>query len=336
MGMIEVPEPKISKEDDVLLKVEMVGICGSDVHYYEAGGIGSEVVKYPFVLGHECAATVAEVGRAVSAVKPGDRVAVEPAIVCHTCDQCKSDRENTCRNLKFLGCPGQLSGALAEYVVMPEDCCFSIPDNVTFPQAVLCEPLAIAVYAVRQAAMKDDGDVAILGAGPIGLSCLVAARHQKARACYVTEKVKERMKIAADAGATWAGNPDEQDVVAQILRRQPAGVDTVFECAGEQETLDQAVELLKPGGRLMVIGIPRIERISFVIEKLRRKEISVINVRRQNDCAKPAIDLVASGQVNVDFMASHTFKLEQADEAFDMVANYRHGVVKALIDLQNL
>jgi len=184
--------------------------------------------------------------------------------------------------------------------------------------------------------MKDDGDVAILGAGPIGLSCLVAARHQKARACYVTEKVKERMKIAADAGATWAGNPDEQDVVAQILRRQPAGVDTVFECAGEQETLDQAVELLKPGGRLMVIGIPRIERISFVIEKLRRKEISVINVRRQNDCAKPAIDLVASGQVNVDFMASHTFKLEQADEAFDMVANYRHGVVKALIDLQNL
>jgi len=136
MEVVDVPEPAIEKPDDVLLKVAMVGICGSDVHYYEAGGIGSEVVKYPFVLGHECAATVAEVGRAVSAVKPGDRVAVEPAIVCHTCDQCKSDRENTCRNLKFLGCPGQLSGALAEYVVMPEDCCFSIPARISADSSI--------------------------------------------------------------------------------------------------------------------------------------------------------------------------------------------------------
>ncbi|HUW18556.1 MAG TPA: alcohol dehydrogenase catalytic domain-containing protein [Sedimentisphaerales bacterium] len=336
MKLIDVPEPGIKKDNDVLLKVEMVGICGSDVHYYETGQIGSEVVEYPFVVGHECAATVEAVGRKVKHVKVGDRVAVEPAIVCYNCDQCRMGRENTCRNLRFLGCPGQVSGALCKYIVMPEHCCFPIGDNVSFAQAVLCEPLAIAVYAVRQAGLREDSDVAILGAGPIGLSCLVSAGAENARTCYVTEKVAERMDIARRNGATWAGNPDEQDVVKEILRQQAAGMDAVFECAGQQETIDQAIELLKPGSRLMLIGIPRVERISLVIEKARRKEIALLNVRRQNNCTQAAIDLVASGKVNVDFMATHRFKLEQTQDAFEMVSGYRDGVVKALIEIQDL
>ncbi len=334
IGMIDLPEPKIIREDDVLLKVEMVGICGSDVHYYETGEIGTEVVEYPFVIGHECAATVKAVGRGVKHVKAGDRVAVEPAVVCHNCDQCKAGRENTCRNLRFLGCPGQISGALCEYIVMPEACCFAISEKMTFAQAVLCEPLAIAVYAVRQASLQDDCDIAILGAGPIGLSCLVSARAEGARACYVTDKVEERVEVARRAGATWAGNPVGEDVVSRILGQEAGGLDAVFECAGQQETVDQAIELLKPGGRLMMVGIPRIERISFIIEKARRKEISFINVRRQNECAQAAIDLVGSGKVDVDFMATHKFRLEQTQDAFDMVADYRDGVIKALIEIQ--
>ncbi|HUT30421.1 MAG TPA: alcohol dehydrogenase catalytic domain-containing protein [Sedimentisphaerales bacterium] len=333
MGMIEVPEPKIIKDNDVLLKVGMVGICGSDVHYYETGEIGTEVVEYPFVIGHECAATVKAVGRGVSSVKVGDRVAVEPAIYCHECDQCRMGRENTCRNLRFLGCPGQVSGALCEYIVMPEECCLGIARNVTFAQAVLCEPLAIAVYAVRQAHLNEGCVVGILGAGPIGLSCLVSALAEGARACYVTDKVKERVEIARENGAAWAGNPVDEDVVSNILGQEAGGLDAVFECAGQQETVDHAIELLKPGGRLMMIGIPRIERISFIIEQARRREISFINVRRQNECARAAIDSVASGKIDVDFMATHTFRLEQAREAFDMVAGYRDGVVKALIEL---
>jgi L-iditol 2-dehydrogenase len=333
MGMIEVPEPKIIKDNDVLLKVEMVGICGSDVHYYETGEIGTEVVEYPFVVGHECAGTVVDVGKGVSRVKPGDRVAVEPAIVCHECDQCKMGRENTCLNLRFLGCPGQISGAMCEYIVMPEDCCFGIAESVTFTQAVLCEPLAIAIYAVRQAHLQENSDIAILGAGPIGLSCLVSALAEGAKTCYVTDKVKERVEAARKNGADWAGNPEEEDIVEAVLKQQPLGMDVVFECAGQQETVDEAIDLLKPGGTLMMIGIPRIERISFIIEKARRSEVSFINVRRQNECAQAAIDLVASGKVDVDFMATHTFKLEQAQEAFDMVAGYRDGVVKALIEI---
>ena len=333
MEMANVPEPTIKKDDEVLLKVEVVGVCGSDVHYYETGRIGSQIVEYPFVVGHECAATVEAVGSAVTRIKAGDGVVVDPAIACNNCDQCKQGRKNTCRNLKFLGCPGQANGCLCEYIVMPEDCCFPIDDKITFAQGVLCEPLAIGVYAVKQACISENTDIAILGSGPIGLSCLVSAVAENANACYVTEKIEERVEAAKKNGASWVGNPNKEDIVKEILRLEPAGMDVVFECAGQQETIDQAVELLKPGGKLMLVGIPRLERISFIIDKIRRKEITIVNVRRQNDCTQMAIDLIAAGETNVDFMITHRFKLEQTQQAFDMVAEYRDGVIKALIEL---
>jgi L-iditol 2-dehydrogenase len=333
MKMTNMPEPTIKKDDEVLLKVEMVGVCGSDVHYYETGRIGSQIVKYPFVVGHECTATVKTVGGAVTRVKASDRVVVDPAIACNNCDQCKGGRKNTCRNLKFLGCPGQVEGCLCEYIVMPEDCCFPIDGKITFEQGVLCEPLAIGVYAVKQACISENTDIVILGAGPIGLNCLVSARVENVNSCYVTEKIEERVEAAKKNGASWVGNPNKKDIVKEILKLEPAGADVVFECAGQQETIDQAVELLKPGGKLMLIGIPRLERVSFMIDKIRRKEITIVNVRRQNHCTQAAIDLIATGKTKIDFMITHRFKLEQTQEAFDMVAEYRDGVIKALIEL---
>lgn len=333
MQVQDVPDPKIEKDTDVLLRIEKVGVCGSDVHYYETGRIGSQVVQYPYIVGHECAATVAEVGPAVESVKPGEPVVVEPAVSCHECDQCNQGRENTCFNLRFLGTPGQGNGCLSEYLVMPEECCFPIAHRITIEQGVLCEPLAIAVYAVKQSAVPAGADVAILGAGPIGLNCLVSARAEAVGACYLTEKIPERVEVARQGGADWVGNPLEQDVVAAILEQQPLGMDVVYECAGQQETLDQAVELLKPGGTLMLIGIPREDRISFAIDQLRRREITIVNVRRQNGCAQAAIDLIASGKVDTDFMVTHRFKLDQVEEAFELVAGYRDGVVKAMVEM---
>jgi L-iditol 2-dehydrogenase len=333
MEMVNVPEPTIKKDDEVLLKIKAVGVCGSDVHYYETGRIGSQIVKYPFVVGHECAATVKAVGSAVTRVKIGDSIVVEPAIPCNNCDQCKMGRKNTCRNLKFLGCPGQTEGCLCEHIVMPEECCFPIDGKINFEQGVLCEPLAIGVYAVKQACLSKSTVIAVLGAGPIGLSCLVSAKAENVNACYVTEKIKERVAAAKKNGAIWAGNPNREDIIKEILKLEPVGMDVVFECAGQQETIDQAIELLKPGGKLMLVGIPRLERISFMIDKIRRKEIIIVNVRRQNECTQRAIDLIAGGKINVDFMITHRFKLEQTQQAFDMVAEYRDGVIKALIEL---
>jgi len=333
MQIMDVPEPKIENDNDVLLKIEVVGVCGSDVHYYEAGRIGSQVVQYPFIVGHECAATVKAIGDSVTRVKVGDQVVVEPAVSCHKCDQCRQGRENTCYKLRFLGTPGQGDGCLCEYIVMPQESCFPIDGAITLEQAALCEPFAIGVYSVKQSQIPRNAKVAILGAGPIGLSCMAAAQAQSVEAIYMTDKLDYRVRIAKEAGAVWAGNPEREDIVKAILQREPHGMDIVYECAGQQETLDEAVELLKPGGRLMPIGIPRVEQVSFSIDKLRRKELSIINVRRQNKCTQTAIDLIASGKVDIDFMITHRFKLEQTQEAFDMVAGYRDGVVKALIEI---
>ncbi len=215
---------------------------------------------------------------------------------------------------------------------MPAECLYPVNDKLTLSQAVLSEPLSIAVYAVQNAAISKDAGVAILGAGPIGLSILAAAKAANVEKIFVTEKISDRIDAAKKAGAVWVGNPDDQDIVQAILQQAPDGADVVFECAGQQETIDQAVELLKPGGRLMLIGIPRQEQIMFRIERIRRKEITIINVRRQNRCLQAAIDLIASGRVDMDYMVTHRFKPEQAQEAFDMVADYRDGVIKAFIE----
>ena len=329
----DIPKPGIKKDNDVLLKIEKVGVCGSDVHYYETGRIGSQVVEYPFIVGHECAATVEAIGRAVTTVKVGDQVVIDPAAPCHSCDQCKQGRDNTCRNLRFLGTPGQGGGCLCEYIVMPQTSCFPTGGAITFEQGALCEPFAIGVYSIKQARMPKETRIAILGSGPIGLSCMVAAQIERAGAIYMTDKIKQRMKIAQKAGAAWVGNPEKQDIVKAILQQEPFGIDVVYECAGQQDTLDQAVELLKPGGTLVLVGIPRLDRIQFDIDKLRRKEITIINIRRQRGCTRSAIDLIASGKAKVDFMITHRFQVEQTQAAFDMVADYRDGVVKALIDL---
>lgn len=333
MEPAEVETPAIANDTDVLIRVLKVGVCGSDVHYYVTGKIGSQVVEYPYRVGHECAGVVEEVGKAVTRVKVGDEVVVDPATACHECDQCKAGRENTCRKLTFLGCPGQAEGCLSEYIVMDESSCFATNGKITLEDGVLCEPFAIGVYAVQQAAVNKDSRIAILGAGPIGLSCLAAAKAQGISAIYVTEKISERIRIAKNAGAVWVGNPDDEDIVKAIYEREALGLDVVFECAGEQETLDEGIELLTPGGKLIVIGIPREDRVSYSADLSRRKEITVVNVRRQNDCTLKAIDLIASGKVDVSFMVTHRFEFSDAKKAFDMVAGYCDGVVKAIISI---
>jgi len=332
MEVADIPKPGIENDTDVLLKMEKVGVCGSDVHYYETGRIGSQVVEYPFIVGHECSATVEGIGGKVTSVKVGDEVVVDPIAACHKCAQCKMGRENTCYNLRFLGTPGQGDGCLREYIVMPQECCLPTGGKITLEQGALCEPLSIGIYAVRRAQMQEKARIAILGSGPIGLSCMIAARAQQAEAIYMTDKIPERVEVARNAGADWVGNPEKGDIVKPILEREPLGVDYVYECAGEQDTLDDGIELLRPGGKLVLIGAPRFERVSFVIDKLRRKEIDIVNIRRQVGCAQAAMDLVASGKAEVDFLVTHRFGFENTREAFEMVAGYRDGVVKALIE----
>jgi L-iditol 2-dehydrogenase len=327
----EIPEPELAKDTDVLVHVGAVGVCGSDLHYYSEGGIGDQIVRYPFVVGHECAGTVEQVGPSVRRLKPGDRVAVDPAIVCGACDQCLAGRPNTCRRLLYLGTPGQLPGVLCERIVMPEENCFSLPAGMTLEEGVLVEPLSIAVHSLKLTGEPVPDTVAVLGAGPIGLSVLLAARTAGVRAVYVTDKIDSRIEVARWAGASWAGNPDREDIVTRMKSLAPAGFDAVYECCGDQSAFSQAVDLLKPGGRLLIIGIPSGDSISFDIHALRRKELSLHNVRRQRFCVREAIDLIRNKQVDVRFIATHRLALEDARQAFELAAGYRDGVIRAII-----
>lgn len=331
LEMKNVPDPVIENDTDVLIKIQTVGVCGSDIHYYVSGRIGSQVVEYPYVVGHESAGVVEAVGSAVSGLKPGDRIAIDPATPCFSCSQCKAGRVHTCQDLGFLGTPGQAEGCLCEYIVMPQTSCFKIKDTMTFAQAAISEPLAIGVYSVRQSIDIKGATVGILGAGPIGLSVLLLARAFGAEKIYITDKIDERVELARNNGADWAANPDTEDVTAKILEQQSEGLDVVFECCGDQEALDQAIEILKPGGKLMIVGIPQVDRVSFSIDGLRHKEICIQNVRRQCDCVQIALDMIDNKEIDVDFMATHNFSFEQTKEAFDLVADYKDGVVKAII-----
>ncbi len=331
MEMRDVPKPDIINDTDVMIRIEVVGVCGSDIHYYKTGRIGSQVVDYPFVVGHECAGVVEDVGPGTQLVKPGDRVAVDPAIWCGECDQCRAGRNHTCRNLKFLGCPGQAEGSLKEYIVMPEASLLVLKRDTSIEQGALSEPLSIGLYAIRQAGILGNKKIGILGFGPIGMSVLKAAQTCTPDKLYVTDKIEERLEMASAAGADWTGNPDKQDVVTDIHEKEPLELDVVFECCGQQEAIDQAIDLLKPGGVLMLIGIPEADQICFSPEKIRRKEISIINVRRQVDCVQPVLDMIDNRMIKVDDMLTHRFSFEQSKEAFDLVEGYQDGVMKAMI-----
>ena len=334
MEMRDVPSPEIKNPNDVLVRMKIVGVCGSDVHYYVEGKIGSQVVEYPFTVGHEGAGIVGKVGSAVTKVKTGDRIAVEPAMSCRECDQCKAGRPHTCRKLRFLGCPKQAEGCLSEYIVMPEECCFKIRGSMSFEEAAISEPLAIGVYAVSRSIPMRGAKIAILGAGPIGLSVLLPAKAQGAEKVYMTDKIDSRLRLAKDMGAAWTGNPDNDDIVREIANEEPLLVDAVFECCGQQEALEQAVELVKPGGKIMLIGIPpSMKYWSLNVDLARRKEICIQNVRRQSHCVQAALDMIDNKMFDVNKMVTHRFKFKDTKAAFDLVADYKDGVVKAMIAL---
>jgi len=331
----DIPEPVLVKPNDVKIRMSVLGICGSDIHYYTQGRIGSQKVKYPFTLGHEGAGVVVEVGPEVKRVKPGDRIAIEPAMSCWECDQCLAGRHHTCRKLRFLGCPGQAEGCLMEYIVMPEESCFPLSGKLTPDHGSISEPLAIGVYAVKKSGGVKGLKIGIFGYGPIGMSVMLAAKAQCADNIYVTDKIDARLAIALKEGATFTGNPLKENIVEKIRQKEPLGLDVVFECCGQQETLDQAIEVLKPGGRLIVIGIPEFGRWSMSGETTRRREISLQFIRRQVDCVEPALEMMKNGLISVDNMVTHRFPFARTKEAFDLVADYKDGVMKAMIDFDS-
>jgi L-iditol 2-dehydrogenase len=333
MELLSAPEPLLTGENDVKIKLASIGVCGSDIHYYSEGKIGTQIVSYPFAVGHECSGYVVETGSAVTNVKTGDLVVVDPAVHCGNCDQCLSGRPHTCRNNRFLGCPGQLEGCLSEYIVMPSFTCFPVTGKLNPVQAALIEPFTIGVYSVKQAGIASKGiSSVIFGAGPIGLSILLKLSADGISNVGMVEPLDYRLQKAGESGARYLVNPETEDVEESVKRNEELLVDVVFEASGEQQAVTDGVKILKPGGKLVLVGIPPSAQYVFDMDLMRRKELTVINIRRQNHCVQEAIDLAVSGKVDLEKMVTHHFSLEQSDIAFDMVAGYKDGAIKAMID----
>jgi L-iditol 2-dehydrogenase len=333
MELVETESPVLISDNDVKIKLATVGVCGSDIHYYSVGKIGTQVVEYPFPVGHECSGIIEEVGANVSNVKVGDLVVVDPAVHCGVCDQCLAGRPHTCRNGKFLGCPGQLDGCLGEYIVMPAFTCFSVTGKLNPAQAALIEPLSIGVYAVNMAEIKNKSkSVAIFGAGPIGLSILFKLLAEGVNNIGMVEPLEYRINKAKEIGAQYCIHPEKEDVLQVIQQKEEYLLDIVFEASGEQDAVNNALKILKPGGKLVLVGIPPAAEYTFNMDLMRRKELSVVNIRRQNHCVQEAIDLVVSGEIDIEKMVTHNFTLEETAAAFDMVEGYKDGAIKAMIN----
>ncbi len=332
MAVVERPMPQLASQNDVLIRIKYIGVCGSDIHYYTDGRIGSQVVSYPFVVGHECSGQVVAVGPKVKGLEPGDLVAIDPAVSCGACQQCDAGRPHTCLNNRFLGCPDQLEGCLTEYLVMPDFCCYRVTDLMDAEEAALLEPFSIGVYAVRLAGAIEAGQrVAIFGAGPIGLSIFLKLMVDGVGQVGILDPLQYRLEKASEMGASWVLNPDGIDVASKVSKIAPNGLDVVFEASGSQSAIDNALNVLIPGGKLVLVGIPPDAHYRFNMDLMRRKEITVINVRRQNEAMDESIRLVSERKVNLKQMVTHYFQLRKTPVAFDMVSQYADGVVKAMV-----
>jgi len=324
---IDCPDPG---PGEVRLKVAVVGVCGSDVHYYREGAIGDQKVKYPTLLGHEPSAIIDAVGEGVE-LEVGARVAVEPALPCGKCEHCISGRGNICPEVVFLGTP-PVEGIFSQFRVMPAHCCIAIPDEMSLVEAALLEPLGVGLHAVDLTSVRPGDTVCILGGGPIGLVTLLAAKCAGAKEIYLTDRVQERLDCAKKLGATAVLNRDDKSAKEWILEQTGGrGVDVAFEAVGVQQTVNDTIGVARVGGRVCMIGIPSVPELSLPFHEARKKELAIFNCRRSNREADRCLDLVCSGRLDLKTLATHHFPLEKTQDAFDLVESYGDGVVRAMI-----
>lgn len=330
----DLAKPRLEKPTDVLVRVKTVGICGSDVHYYLEGKIGDQVVENRIILGHEAAGTVAEVGPKVTSLKQGDRVAIEPGTSCGKCESCIQGKPNLCPNVQFFGTP-PVDGALREFLVMPEENLFPIPENLSLQDGVLSEPLAIGLYGVRLSRIRVGDDVAVLGAGPIGLSVIFSARMSGAKRIFASDLLSPRLKMAGKLGADTVVQVSSQESLAEVIRQETKGrgVDIAYEAAGKAETFKEAAEVTRIGGKTVILGIPEDDRMEFDAHVVRKKELPIINVRRSAHCTGLALELLARKERPFSDLVTHTFPLEEIETALNLAAEYKDGVIKAVVTL---
>ena len=326
----DIPQPK---DDEVLVKLEYVGICGSDLHYYESGAIGDYVVKPPFVLGHEPGGTVVEVGKNVTHLKVGDRVALEPGKTCGHCEFCKTGRYNLCPDVVFFATP-PVDGVFQEYVAHEAGLCFKLPDNVSTMEGALIEPLAVGFHAARQGGAQAGQVAVVTGAGCIGLVSMMALKAMGVSKVYSVDVMDKRLDKALELGADGVINGSREDAVKKVMELTGGmGCDLVIETAGTEITTRQAVQMTKKGATIVLVGYSKTGEIKMPISLALDKELTFKTVFRYRHIYPMAIDAVASGRVNLKGIVTNEFALDDIQEAMDESVNNKADIVKAVVKI---
>lgn len=332
MGYTERPIPQ-AKEDEVLVKLEYVGICGSDMHYYEMGRIGDYIVEPPFVLGHEPGGTVVEVGKNVTHLKPGDRVALEPGKTCGRCRFCREGKYNLCPDVVFFATP-PVDGVFQEYVAHPEDLCFELPENVSTLEGALIEPLAVGFHAAKQGDAHAGQTAVVFGAGCIGLVSMMALKACGVSRVYVVDVMQKRLDKALELGADGVINGKEDDVLAMARELTDGeGFDLAIETAGTEITTNQAIQAVRKGSNIVLVGYGKTGMMNMMMSLALDKEVTFKTVFRYRHIYPMAIDAVAQGKVDLKGIATHIFDFDDIQTAMDRSVNEKSEIVKAVVKI---
>lgn len=327
----EIPSPK---SDEVLVKVEYVGICGSDLHYYESGRIGDFIVETPFVLGHEAGGTVVKVGEDVKRLKVGDRVAMEPGKTCGKCELCRQGKYNLCKNVAFFATP-PVDGVLQEYVAHEAALCFKLPDHVSTMEGALIEPLAVGMHAASQGDAHIGQTAVITGAGCIGLVSMLSLQAMGVSRIIVVDIMEKRLQKALDLGAFAVINGKEEDTAARIMELTDGkGFDLGIETAGSQVTASQLILGAKKGAAIVFVGYSASGEMTLPVGMALDKELTFKTVFRYRNIYPMAIEAVASGKIRIKEIVTDYFELENIQNALDSCVKNKSDIVKGVIKVQ--
>ena len=319
--------------DEVLVKIEYVGICGSDLHYYESGRIGNFIVEPPFVLGHEAGGTVVEVGENVTNLKAGDKVALEPGKTCGHCEHCKEGKYNLCEDVVFFATP-PVDGVFQEYVTHEAALCFPLPSNMSTMEGALIEPLAVGMHAANQGGAHLGQTAVVTGAGCIGLCTLLSLKAMGVSRVVMVDIIRKRLDKALELGADYVINGKEEDVVARIREiTDGKGVDLGVETAGNQITASQLIHVAKKGSTIVFVGYSASGEMTLPIGMSLDKELNFKTVFRYRNIYPSAIKAVSSGKIRIKDIVTDYFELDDIKNALDSCVHNKESIVKGVIKI---
>jgi L-iditol 2-dehydrogenase len=329
--LIDAPSLPDPAPGDMQVRVTAVGICGSDVHNFSAGGVGDIRCVYPMVLGHEPAGVVTKIGQGVTGWSVGDRAILEPAIYCYHCEYCLTGHHNVCANIRFLSMVGE-PGFFREFVNLPAHNLLPLPSNLSPGEGTIVEPLAVIVHSLKIAKIHAGETVAVFGAGPIGLLTIAALKLAGVARIWSIEPVAERRELALTLGADAVIDPVQVDPVKQILADTgKRGVDAAFDCAAIGNTTNQCLYVARNAGRVIITGIAIESFVSLDLNPMRRKELPVLTVRRSNGDSEAALKMLTAEPRRFVPILTHTRPMSEIQSSFEQLESYSGGAAKIIL-----